>query len=82
MSNNPSGVGGAFALFQRPFSARKTQEQGAMAPASNLGSAPGSAEQEPVVVSEETKRKVQAAKSYIENMYDLNLQKLQERKHR
>lgn len=60
-----------FALFQRPFSARKKRSDGGPADIPPEPASPSA--------SEETKRKAEAAKSYIENKYRVQNQNIQER---
>lgn len=60
-----------FSLFQRPFSKKKAPEP---ATSGDSGS-----DNVPLQASDETKKKVQAAKSYIENMYRVQHDKIQER---
>ena len=60
-----------FSLFQRPFSYRRKKSEDAASDTSSEGPV-GDA-------SEQTKQKVAAAKSYIENMYKVQQQNIQER---
>jgi serine/threonine kinase 38 len=60
-----------FSLFQRPFSYRRKKSEDAGSDTSSEGPV-GDA-------SEQTKQKVAAAKSYIENMYKVQQQNIQER---
>lgn len=67
-----------FTLFQRPFSKKKAPEPPPPAPSNGSGDS-GPSEQPGVQASDETKKKVAAAKNYIENMYRVQADKIQER---